>query len=43
MARGKAIGWLTKQLKVEGLQDVLKVATSDATPQLIDKIAKAGG
>jgi hypothetical protein len=38
-ARGKAINWLTKQLKVEGLQDVIDVATKDMTPQLIDKIA----
>jgi phospholipid/cholesterol/gamma-HCH transport system substrate-binding protein len=41
-ARGKAINWLTKQLKAEGLQDVLDVATQDVTPQLVDKIAKAG-
>jgi phospholipid/cholesterol/gamma-HCH transport system substrate-binding protein len=41
-ARGKAINWLTKQLKIEGLQDVLDVATQDITPQLVDKIAKAG-
>jgi phospholipid/cholesterol/gamma-HCH transport system substrate-binding protein len=40
-ARGKAIDWLTKQLKVEGLQDVFDVATQDVTPQLVDKIAKA--
>jgi phospholipid/cholesterol/gamma-HCH transport system substrate-binding protein len=41
-ARGTAINWLTKQLKAEGLQDVLDVATQDVTPQLVDKIAKAG-
>ena len=42
LARGKAINWLTKQLKIEGLQDVIDVATQDVTPQLVDKIAKAG-
>ena len=40
-ARGKAIDWLTKQLKIEGLQDVIDVATHDVTPQLVDKIGKA--
>jgi len=41
-ARGKAVDWLTKQLKVEGLQDLFDVGTQDMTPQLVDKIAKAG-
>jgi phospholipid/cholesterol/gamma-HCH transport system substrate-binding protein len=39
-ARGKAVKWLTKQVKVEDLEGLLKVADSDATPQLLDKIAK---
>ena len=40
-ARGEAVDWLRKQLKAEDLENVLKVVSSDATPQLIDKIAKA--
>ena len=39
LARTKAIKWLEHQLKVEGLDDKLKVAGDDATPQLIDKLA----
>jgi phospholipid/cholesterol/gamma-HCH transport system substrate-binding protein len=39
LARGKAVDWLRKQLKTEDLANVLKVVTSDATPQLINKIA----
>jgi virulence factor Mce-like protein len=39
LARGKAVDWLRKQLKAEDLANVLKVVTSDATPQLINRIA----
>jgi hypothetical protein len=39
LARGKAVDWLRKQLKAEDLANVLKVATGDATPQLINRIA----
>jgi phospholipid/cholesterol/gamma-HCH transport system substrate-binding protein len=38
-ARGEAVDWLRKQLKAEDLEKVLSVVSSDATPQLIDKIA----
>jgi phospholipid/cholesterol/gamma-HCH transport system substrate-binding protein len=41
-ARAKAVNWLQKQLKTEGLQDSLKVGEQDATPQLLSKIAKGG-
>jgi phospholipid/cholesterol/gamma-HCH transport system substrate-binding protein len=40
-ARGEAVDWLRKQLKAEDLEKVLSVVASDATPQLIDKIAGA--
>jgi phospholipid/cholesterol/gamma-HCH transport system substrate-binding protein len=39
LARGRAVDWLRKQLKTEDLANVLKVVSSDATPQLIDRIA----
>jgi phospholipid/cholesterol/gamma-HCH transport system substrate-binding protein len=39
LARGKAIDWLRKQLKADDLADVLKVATDDATPALLGRIA----
>ena len=41
LARGRAVDWLRKQLKAEDLASVLKVVTSDATPQLINRIAGA--
>jgi virulence factor Mce-like protein len=44
-ARETAITWLRGQLEQEGLQDKLKVSSTDATPALIDQIlqsAKAG-
>jgi phospholipid/cholesterol/gamma-HCH transport system substrate-binding protein len=40
-ARGKAVDWLRKQLKVEGLDGLLDVVEQDATKQLIDKVAEA--
>jgi phospholipid/cholesterol/gamma-HCH transport system substrate-binding protein len=39
LARAKAIKWLERQLKVEGLAGQLKVAGKDATPQLINRLA----
>jgi phospholipid/cholesterol/gamma-HCH transport system substrate-binding protein len=42
LAQGKAVNWLRKQLKTEGLEDLLGVSTTEVTPQLVDKIAKAG-
>jgi phospholipid/cholesterol/gamma-HCH transport system substrate-binding protein len=39
LARGKAITWLRKQLEDQNLENVLKVVTSDATPQLLGRIA----
>jgi phospholipid/cholesterol/gamma-HCH transport system substrate-binding protein len=40
-ARGKAVDWLRKQLKAEGLEGLLKVTEEDVTKQLVDRIAKA--
>jgi phospholipid/cholesterol/gamma-HCH transport system substrate-binding protein len=40
-ARGEAVDWLRKQLKAEDLDTILKVVSSDATPQLLDRIAGA--
>jgi phospholipid/cholesterol/gamma-HCH transport system substrate-binding protein len=40
-ARAKAVDWLRKQLKAEGLGGLLDVTESDATKQLIDQIAGA--
>ncbi len=39
LARGKAIDWLTKQLKTEDLSGILKVGDKDATKELLDRIA----
>jgi len=39
-ARGEAITWLRKQLKAEDVGGLLEVVTSDATPQLLDRIAR---
>jgi phospholipid/cholesterol/gamma-HCH transport system substrate-binding protein len=39
-ARGKAVDWLRKQLKAEGLDGLLKVVENDATKQLIERLAK---
>jgi phospholipid/cholesterol/gamma-HCH transport system substrate-binding protein len=39
LARGRAIKWLEKQIKVEDLAGELKVGDKDATKQLIDRIA----
>jgi phospholipid/cholesterol/gamma-HCH transport system substrate-binding protein len=41
-ARDEAVKWLQKQLKLEDLTNLLKVTDKDATPQLLDTIAKAG-
>jgi phospholipid/cholesterol/gamma-HCH transport system substrate-binding protein len=38
-ARGEAVDWLERQLRIEGLRDVLDVTDVDATRQLIDRIA----
>jgi hypothetical protein len=43
LARGKAIDWLEKQLKIEGLDKVLSIAKDDATESLIDRVAGGGG
>jgi hypothetical protein len=43
LARAKAIKWLERQLKTEGLDGKLKIAGEDATPRLIDKIASGAG
>ncbi|HWM10595.1 MAG TPA: MlaD family protein [Solirubrobacteraceae bacterium] len=37
-ARGKAVEWLQDQLKVEGLEDLLKVVDEDVTKQLVEKL-----
>ena len=42
-ARGDAVRWLGRQLRLEDLDERLKVGTEDATRELIDRIAKAGG
>jgi phospholipid/cholesterol/gamma-HCH transport system substrate-binding protein len=42
LVQARAVRWLTKQLKLEGLQKLLKVSSQDATSQLISKIAKGG-
>jgi phospholipid/cholesterol/gamma-HCH transport system substrate-binding protein len=42
LAQARAVKWLTKQLKLEGLQKLLKVSSHDATSQLISQIAKGG-
>jgi hypothetical protein len=39
-ARDEAVQWLQKQLKIEDLTKLLKVSDKDATPQVIDKVAK---
>jgi phospholipid/cholesterol/gamma-HCH transport system substrate-binding protein len=39
-ARGEAVKWLTKQLKVEGLDDLLSVTSNDLTPQMLSKLGK---
>jgi phospholipid/cholesterol/gamma-HCH transport system substrate-binding protein len=39
-ARAHAVTWLTKQLKVEGLDDLLSVASDDLTPQMLSKLGK---
>jgi hypothetical protein len=43
MARGKAITWLEKQLKYEGLDKQLKVVDRDATEALLDRVAADAG
>jgi phospholipid/cholesterol/gamma-HCH transport system substrate-binding protein len=42
-ARGEAIEWLEKQLKIEGLDKLLSIAEDDATPGLIDRVAGTAG
>jgi phospholipid/cholesterol/gamma-HCH transport system substrate-binding protein len=42
-ARGKAVDWLRRQIRIEGLQDRLKIDGADATQQLIDQIAARAG
>ena len=39
-SRDEAVKWLQKQLKLEDLTKLLKVSDKDATPALLDKIAK---
>jgi hypothetical protein len=43
LARGKAIDWLEKQLKIEGLDKVLSIAKDDANESLIDRVAGGAG
>jgi phospholipid/cholesterol/gamma-HCH transport system substrate-binding protein len=38
-ARGEAVDWLERQLRIEGLREVLEVTERDATQKLIDTIA----
>ena len=38
-AREKAVRWLQRQIRIEGLQDRLKLGGKDATPQLLEQIA----
>jgi phospholipid/cholesterol/gamma-HCH transport system substrate-binding protein len=38
-ARAKVVEWLERELKVDGLEGVLKIAEEDATPKLIEEIA----
>ena len=38
-ARDEAIAWLRKSIKNDGLTNVLKVVSQDATPQLLNKVA----
>ena len=40
-ARGTAVDWLRKQLKAEGLEDLLNVAENDVTKALVDQLTKA--
>jgi phospholipid/cholesterol/gamma-HCH transport system substrate-binding protein len=42
LAQARAVKWLQKQLKVEGLQNLLKVTSKDATSQLLSRIAEGG-
>jgi hypothetical protein len=37
-AKGEAVDWLRRQLRAEGLDDLLKVADEDATKQLVEKL-----
>jgi hypothetical protein len=39
-SKDEAVKWLQKQLKLEDLTKLLKVSDKDATPPLLDKIAK---
>jgi phospholipid/cholesterol/gamma-HCH transport system substrate-binding protein len=41
-ARDEAVKWLQKQLKLEDLENLLKVSDKDATAGVIDKVAKGG-
>jgi hypothetical protein len=42
LAQARAVKWLQKQLEVEGLQNLLKVTSKDATSQLLSQIAEGG-
>jgi hypothetical protein len=39
-ARANAVDWLRKELKAEGLEDLLKVGEDDLTEQLLEKVAR---
>ncbi len=39
LAKGRAIAWLRKQLKLEGLDDQLEVVDQDVTQALVDRLA----
>jgi hypothetical protein len=42
-ARERAVRWLERQIRIEGLQDRLKIGGEDATQQLLDRIAAGKG
>jgi virulence factor Mce-like protein len=43
MAKAKAVTWLRKQLKLEGLDKTFDVIDRDVTPALVDRMAKLRG
>jgi phospholipid/cholesterol/gamma-HCH transport system substrate-binding protein len=43
LAKSKAVTWLRKQLKLEGLEKQFSVIDKDVTPSLVDKMARLRG
>jgi hypothetical protein len=37
-ARGEAVEWLRRQLRIEGLDDLLKVVENDVTRRLVEEL-----